>query len=97
MYAALIDVTPVISSYIDENDEIKDLTKWYTAKSISIVNILNGSMYIWDSLPELNMLDILYSPIQLKYNLHEYELDVLDDRIIKMREWRKNTTAEYLI
>jgi len=97
MYAALIDITPVISRYLDENDETKDLTKWYTAKSISIVNILNGSMYIWESLPELNMLDILYSPIQLKYNLHEYELDVLDDRIIKMREWKKSTSVEYLM
>jgi hypothetical protein len=90
MYAALIDITPSISMSVDEYDQIKEVTTWYTAKSIIIVNILNGSMYIWQNLPELNMLDILYSSIQIKYNLHEYETDVLESRILKMNAWRND-------
>jgi hypothetical protein len=50
-------------------------------------------MYIWKSLPEIDILDILESPLQSIYNLHDYEIDALEMRVMKIREWKKDTTV----
>jgi hypothetical protein len=90
MYAALMDITPSITKYITEYNEVKKDVTWYSVSSINIVNILRGKMYIWKSLPKIDILDILSSPLQSIYNFHDYEIDTLENRILQIREWKKD-------
>jgi hypothetical protein len=92
MYAALMDITPSIYKYMNEYYEVKTNVTWYSAKSINIVNILRGKMYIWKSLPEIDILEILESPLQSIYNFHDYEIDALEMRVMKIREWKNDST-----
>ena len=80
----------------DEYDICKKYVTWYSVNSINIVNILRGKMYIWKSLPKIDILDILSSPLQSIYNFHNYEIDTLEKRIIELREWKKDTKYKEL-
>jgi len=96
MYAALMDITPSIGYISDEYDICKKYVTWYSVNSINIVNILRGKMYIWKSLPKIDILDILSSPLQSIYNFHKYEIDTLEKRIIELRDWKKDTKYKEL-
>jgi hypothetical protein len=94
LYCALLPINPDVTSYMDEYETLQKSVTWYTAEGFSVVNILQGKMYLWTDLPDLDIEDILEDCLQEKYGFHEYEMDILQDRIAKMKSWREGVPLE---